>query len=64
MLTGSNVCFEPKRLRGLSDAASGDAAIGPPAMQQGVTGITFLSISRTPIARCVNRFTYGMRAQT
>jgi hypothetical protein len=28
-LPGSNVCFEPKRLRSASDAASGDALLDP-----------------------------------
>src|SRR5215471_15088997 len=74
-LTGSDVCFEPKRPRSARDAAIGNAAFGTPAIQvslprhspataadarkepqqrggavrvgkQGVTGITFLSISR------------------
>src|SRR5215471_18158091 len=91
-LTGSNVCFEPKRLRSASDAASGDAAIGPTAIQvplprhspataadackepqqrggstcrkTGCDGHHIFFDFATPIAKCVNRFTYGMRTQT
>jgi len=38
-LIGSNVCFGPKRLRSASDAASGDAAIGPLRYRSGFHGI-------------------------
>jgi hypothetical protein len=38
-LTGSDVCFEPKRPRSARDAAIGNAAIGPPRYRSHFHGI-------------------------